>query len=290
MHQQVNLYIDLKENAKVDLATAARAALAFDAALKELASAINPMVNVRVELESGTVGSLSLNSLLSAVGLEKKELKAVALAAATFFMLESATWGYAKVLDWIFETPEIHQNLSQEEVEALATEITRILSSRAGEREIGKIYQELQRDDAVKGVGMTTQKGARPSVVVPRSEFSKRGRVVQESEIAGTRTTSAVKTLTLISPVLMQSTRKWKFRFGKTEIGASIKDQQFLTRLLSGREPVAMGDGITMKVLLTTVEERKDGVWQIKKHIVDEVIEVNPAPEQYDLMGSTPED
>lgn len=48
-----------------------------------------------------------------------------------------------------------------------------------------------------------------------------------------------------------------------------------------------MTDGITMKVVLTTREEKVDGVWAIKDRVVDEVIEINPAPEQFDLLGPT---
>ena len=80
--------------------------------------------------------------------------------------------------------------------------------------------------------------------------------------------------------MLIKGHRKWKFRQGKFEFGASIKDEAFLDRVLSGREPILMSDGILMKVKLAVKEEKKDGVWQITSRTVEEVLEVSPSPSQ----------
>lgn len=284
MQQEVSLYLELQEGRKADLATAARAALAFDAALKEIAFSLDPFASIRVELESGTEGSLSLNSIINAAKLDKARLKAIAWGIAAFFVADTSSYTYQKILDRLFSEPEIHQTMTQEEIEKLASAIVRIFESKAAENQVGRIYQELQRDDAVKGVGVSPKHGRRPPEIVPRSEFHKRGRVVEEIEKTGLRSETTVQTLTLVSPVLVQgSSRKWKFRAGKTEFGAPIKDEKFLARVLSGREPVPMAEGIRMKVLLTVKEERKDGVWQIKDRTVDEVIEIIAASEQGEL-------
>ncbi|MGR9273186.1 hypothetical protein ACU8KI_01010 [Rhizobium leguminosarum] len=291
MQQEISLYLDLKKGMKVDLATAARAALAFDAALKEIAFSIDPFATIRIELESGTEGSLSLNSIISAAKLDQARLKAIAWGIAAFFVADTASYTYEKVLDHLFAEPEIHQSLSQAEIEDLAAAVVRIVESKATEKQVGKIYQELQRDEAVKGVGVSPKHGRRPTEIVPRSEFQKRGRIVEESEKTGQRSETTVQTLTLVSPVLVQgSARKWKFRSGKLEFGAPVKDRRFLDRVLSGREPVPMSDGIRMKVVLTVKEERKDDVWQIKDRIIDEVIEITPATEQTSLnLGAASE-
>jgi len=284
MQQEVSLYLDLHKDRKVDLVAAARAALAFDAALKEIAFAIDPFATIKVELESGTEGSLSLNSVITAVRLDPVKLKAIAFGIATFFALETATYTYSRILDSLLDEPDIQRTLSRQEIEEIAREVVRTIESKAAEREVGKIYQELQRDDAVKGVGISTNHNRKPREIIPRAEFQKRGRIVQESEKTGVRTESSVQTLTLISPVLVQaSTRKWKFRSGKFEFGAPIKDQAFLDRVLSGREPVPMADGITMKVVMSVTEERQDGVWKIKERVIDEVLDISHPPEQTSL-------
>ncbi|MGV2099729.1 hypothetical protein [Rhizobium sp. 21-4511-3d] len=291
MQQEVSLYLDLKDGMKVDLATAARAALAFDAALKDIAFSIDPFAIVRVELESGTEGSLSLNSIIKAAKLDEARLRSIAWGIAAFFVADTASYTYQKVLDHFLEEPEIHQSMSKEEVHQLAEAVMRIVESKVAEKQVGKIYQELQRDEAVKGVGVSQKHDRRPAQIVPRSEFQRRGRVVEESEKMGERSETTVQVLTLVSPVLVQgSSRKWKFRSGKLEFGAPIKDQPFLDRVPSGRERVPMADGIRMKVVLTVKEERKEGVWQIKERIVDEVMEITPASAQGSLdLRAAPE-
>jgi hypothetical protein len=286
MQQEISLYIDLLKDRKLDLETAGRAAIAFDAALKEIAFTIDPFATIKVELESGTEGSLSLNSIISSTRLDKAKLRAIALAILAFFGAETATYTYDHVLDWITSSPDAHEHLSKEEIEGIAKEVAKVIQSKAAEKHVGKIYQELQRDDSVRGAGISQHHGQRPPSIVPRSEFGKRGRIVHEIEATGIRSETSVQTLTLISPVLVHgSKRKWKFRHGKIEFGAPIKDEKFLTRVLSGREPVPMSDGITMKVVLTVKEERVNGAWQIKDRTIDEVIEIAAAPEQVDLFG-----
>ncbi|MBY3474085.1 hypothetical protein HFN78_24705 [Rhizobium laguerreae] len=291
MQQQISLYIELKEGEKVDLETAARAALAFDAVLKEIAFSIDPFSAIRVELESGTEGSLSLNSIIKSVSgrFTQTQLTSIVGGVMFWFAQETASWTYSAILDEVNTQPEIHQSLTKEEVEAVAKEIAKILDSKVAEKQVGKVYQELQRDDAVKGVGVAVERDKKPRYIVPRSEFQQRGRIITGSESTGSRTETTVQTLTLVSPVLIKGKRKWKFRQQKFEFGAPILDEAFLDRLLSGREPIPMSDGIAMKVKLTVKEEKKDGVWQIVDRSIDEVIEVIQPPKQYDILGSPSE-
>lgn len=291
MSQQLSLYLDLRPGAKVDLAAAAKAALAFDIAVKEIAFFFEPGAQVRLELESGTEGSLSLNSLITAAGLDQARLKAIAWAVMTFFALETVSYTYATILDAVSGDPEITEHFSEKEIEDLATRIMKIMESKAAQRQVGKVYQELQRDDAVRGVGVSPKHGRKPDQIVPRAEFEKRGRVIQESEATGQRSETSVQQLTLLSPVLVRdSPRKWKFKMGKTEFGAPVKDSAFLDRVLSGREPVPMSEGISMKVKLAVKEVKVDGVWQIKDRVVEEVMDISRPPTQDSLALRLPGD
>src|SRR5947208_9697632 len=88
----VSLYLDLQPGQKVDLEVAARAALAFAAAIRETAYIFDPSMTVRVELLSGTDGSLSLNSLIRSIKLRdlvtRKRLIALAITATLWFTHE----------------------------------------------------------------------------------------------------------------------------------------------------------------------------------------------------------
>jgi hypothetical protein len=60
----LSLYLDLEPGQTADLEVVAKASLAFVAALKEIAFQIDPLLEIRVELDSGTKGSPSLNARL----------------------------------------------------------------------------------------------------------------------------------------------------------------------------------------------------------------------------------
>ena len=60
----ISLYLDLVPGEKADLEVAARASLAFAEAIKAAAYFLEPGLQVKIELESGSEGNLSLNSIL----------------------------------------------------------------------------------------------------------------------------------------------------------------------------------------------------------------------------------
>ncbi len=60
----ISVYLDLEAGRVADMEVVARAALAFSAAVKDLAYVIDPGLDLRIELQSGTEGSLNLNTIL----------------------------------------------------------------------------------------------------------------------------------------------------------------------------------------------------------------------------------
>src|ERR1041385_2963429 len=60
----ISLYIDLERGQKADLEAVARASLAFAATIRDIAFVLDPSVDIRVELASGTESSLSLKPVL----------------------------------------------------------------------------------------------------------------------------------------------------------------------------------------------------------------------------------
>ncbi len=285
MQQKLSLYIALEPSRNMDLEAAAKAAIAFNSLIKEIAFVIDPFATVRVELKSGTEGSLSLNSVVRGVTgvLTKERLAAIALGACVFVGEQTASWAYAKFMDSIWES----ETAPPEDLELI---MERLITAPSVQKEVRRLYQELQRDDAVTGVGICGEHDTKPGFIVPRSEFSERGLEVKETEAELVRYVTSVQSVTLVSPVLVQGKRKWKFKQGKTEFGAPILDDRFLKRVLSGREPILMSDGITMKVKMTTKEHRLDGVvWEIVERSIDEVIEVILPPTQTHFL-MTPED
>lgn len=106
----ISLYLDLEPGQVADLEVVARASLAFAAAVKDLAYVIDPSLELRIELASGTEGSLSLNSLLKSI--RGKEGEAITLAAIALVILN---WFAGHALD-AFD-PRTQQDLNAKAIQ-----------------------------------------------------------------------------------------------------------------------------------------------------------------------------
>lgn len=126
------------------------------------------------------------------------------------------------------------------------------------------IYRELERDPAVVGVGVTAVPGAKPKVIVPKAEFAERaGHGVIREETVRKRIVPTTARLALIKPALVEGDRKWSFKSADGEFGYTMKDADFLRRVLSGVERVPMVAGIEIDADVETSEEFKNGVWVV---------------------------
>jgi len=285
MAQSLTLYLDLEEGKKPDLATVARAALAFDAVVKEVAFIIDPSLSFRLELKSGTEGSLKLNSLLKAAKdrVDRSTLLTIAFIVLGWFANDVRSLVTQEAIESLIDSEQNHQ-LSEDEVQRIAQQVANALNGKVAKNEVGKVYEELQRDQRITGVGVTTDPDKKPRVIVPRAEFDVRSETATETDEASKkRTRTTTETVTLISPVLVPGSRKWRFSSGGIEFGASVKDEDFQRSLLSGQQPVAMVAGITMSVTLQTKEENVDGVWVIKERNVLKVHGTKAVPVQESL-------
>jgi hypothetical protein len=295
MSETLSLYLDLEAGRTADLEVVARAAIAFSEAVRELAYVLDPTLELRVELASGTPGSLSLDTVLRAVkGADPQKVKAVVWAVMAYFAVKTSDYAIEKVLDAGYDAatakpPVAEQVLSQEEMEKLSEMVARKVAAP----HVARVYEELEKDTAVKGVGASQKPGTRPASIVPRSEFQARAHpapatktiVVQASE----RTSTWHKDVVLISPVLIDSKRKWKLKDGDREFGAAVKDQEFLKNMLSGSLPVPLAAGIHMDVTLEVLEKKENGVWVPKSFSVTKVNDLKPPPTQVSLPFGGPE-
>lgn len=291
--QPVSLYLDLEPGHKPDLEAVARAALAFAGAIRETAYIFDPSMTVRVELLSGTDGSLSLNSLIRAVKprdiITRKRLIAVAIAAAIWFRMETGRWLFDEILNYITGTH--HSDLSQDDRAEIAKLVADSLEKQIAQKQIGQVYRELETDPAVKGVGATTETGKRPESIVPRSEFARRSGgasdVIETTEIIK-QTRRSHQSVTVIRPVLEPGKGKWQFSGPYGRFFASVRDQRFLDDLLNGRLAVPMRSGIRMDVDIDTAEENREGVWVPLTRTVIAVRGIHQAAEQEGLSLPLP--
>ncbi len=267
----ITLYLDLEPGLKADLETVAAASIAWSKAIKELAFIIDPTAEVRVELQSGTEGSLGLNTLVRLIkGVDRKTLAGVLVGLGVWLGTETAGWIYENMLD---DLAGQHDELSDKDIARIVEAVER----GAGRQQVQRVYREVERDPAIRGIGVTTIPGAVPAHIVPRSEFrALAGLGVPVVEEVRRRTTPDRIEAVLIKPVLVfGSRRKWRFVTRDGEVGFVMDDDTFVESVLRGQRPLGMKEGIivTMDVLIT--EQLSDaGVWTITERHITRVVGV----------------
>jgi hypothetical protein len=295
----LSLYLDLQKGHYADLEVVAKASLAFAELVREAAYLLDPGAEIRLELISGTPGSLGLNTIIKLTKHPKLPKRAHILAAISgataWIIMESASWGLGQMLDWLKgpDAPAAARALTDDELAAIASEISSRITHEIAQRQKRKLLSTLAQDPSIIGAGTSSVPGKRPALIIPRSNF-KAGPThslqLSEPEMSGRRITSTRVTLTLISPVLMQSDRRWKFRIGQDEFGAAVKDRGFVERVLAGEMRVRLKAGIEIDAELETVEELEAGVWTVKERRVMKVFGMREPAQNSDLFLAPPED
>lgn len=288
----LSLYLDLEAGSSADLDVVAKAALAWSAAIKEIAYVVDPSVQVRLELESGTPGSLSLNTVIKSIvpatksagayirgaASDPQTVRTIIVTGAMWLAMNTAEYTFEKALDFLTgaDAPPEAQVLSDKDKADIAQRVVDALRNEDAKRPARAVFRELERDQKIIGAGVTTWAGKRPSVIVPRSDFSKlSGRVVLKTETLTKRIVPERMRVILVRPFLERSDRRWGFRGPSGEFGASIKHGDFIESVLSGTTSVPMMEGIEMTIDLETHEEFEGGVWVQKKREVVNVIDLH---------------
>ncbi len=287
----LSFYLDLKEGHIADIEVVARTAIAWSQAVKELAYITDPSIEVRVELASGTAGSLSLNSIVRVVKRtsgKHPKLTTVIIATLTWFALESGSYTLDKIYDYLLseDAPAESRALTDDERKAIAEEVVKIVREQTARKEREAIFRELERDPGILGAGVTSRQGERPFIIVPRSEFSERSgqSATVDLDDAKRRTTTETVPVTLISPILKDAERRWRFQIGSLpEFSATMKDHDFLEGVAKGDFPLPLRIGVEMEIELETKEEFEGELWVVKERSVIRVI--SPARKRSDLFS-----
>jgi hypothetical protein len=309
----LSLYLDLKPGEAADLDVVAKAALQWSAALKEIAFIVDPSCELRIELESGTAGSLSLNAKLRAIGPAIKtaagnamaaagQMKAIAtdpqtvrtvvISVAIWAAMNGAEYAFGRLLDYMTgaDAPPEAAALSDEDKADIARRVVEALRNESATKPVRSMYRELERDTAIVGAGITARPGKRPEHVVPRERFSEMAAQPEpQVQEADKRTVPERMRVRLVRAILERGDKRWGFRGPYGEFGAPVKHAEFLDAVLSGTSPVPMVEGIEMTIDLETSEELEGGVWVPKKREVVRVLELHPPSTQSLLFPSPPD-
>jgi hypothetical protein len=284
----LSLYLDLEPNTAADLEVVAKTALAFADLIREVSYFVDPSLQIRIEFDSGTPGSLSLNSRvrgLAKKAIDPKTLAAIAITVGAYFRHELTDWATHKFFDSVLTSEQ--KALSDADIQKISEHVADLLKKRTALPQAQNVYREVEKDTAIKGVGVSAVPGRRPADVVPRAEFAARIEQPPVLDIAPRRRKTPYSgRITLVSPVLLKADRRWKFIGPTGEFGATVEDNGFVERVLSGH--VRMAEGTQLNVDMETTEEFDGRVWQVKEHKVLKVKSARRPPHQPSLPLSPP--
>ncbi|MBX3514054.1 MAG: hypothetical protein KF750_10750 [Xanthobacteraceae bacterium] len=289
MEDSVTLYLGLKPGERADLEVVGFATAAFGEAVKEIAFILDPGLEIRLEFESATEGSLKLKAILRPLKTpegRKGALIAIISTVLLTLVADLRTYTVGKLLDRMLTT-EQRQQLTDDDIERIARAVKGVENGKIAKEPVRELYKQLARDEAIESVGAITKAEDKPQSPVPRSEFPKKAGIVKEVETSPkTRTKPSTERLTLISPVLLLAQRAWKFRdsYGN-EHSYVMADEKFLAQIFLGRTRLSMKQNIQITANIETQEELIEDVWTPHRRFIVKVVRIHKrAPKQSDLF------
>ena len=286
----ISLYIDLEPHKTAELEVVARASLEFAAGIREAAFLFDPSFEFRIELERGDEGSLWLKAFIRwvrGVGHAHPTMKAITIAAGTWFALQTAEFGYQEILKALLESkdPEIVK-LAPDQVEEIAQRVAKVTSSPTAAAHFRGVYRELASDPAVRGVGVSQQHETPPTVIVPRAEFAERAIGVTPAPPPGAKRTRTERgDFVIVRAVLKEGGGRWRLRGPNGEFSATITDDQFNENILAGTAPVPLAAEIHLTADLETTEELvESSAWKPVSFKITRVYGMERQPRQTNLF------
>lgn len=281
----VSVYFGLEQGKVADLDIVAEAALAWSAALKTMIAAVEPGLTLKVQIVDGDKSSLWLNTLLT---FAESKMEQIARGAERYPRLAALARGLAIIVVatpisvtaedvWralIHEQPEV-VNLSSESQAGLMAAFDKVIADNLAKVQKERFAEAVSGDKSITGVGVAASSERRPSLVVTREQYAQyRDRDTTEVDVQEARRRTDIMDVTLVSPVLEDAERSWRFRQpGLPEFGAVMRDKGFLAAI--GRRGVheELRFGIPMKIEVEFKELFEGGIWMPQERSVLRVLE-----------------
>jgi hypothetical protein len=284
LEETISLYLELEPGKKADFEVVGRAAAAFAEVVREIAFNLEPGLEIKLEFDSGTEGSISLNGILKSPADKRAAVIAIAVVVGGWFVQDLRTYGVGKFMD-AYLMPEQKNALSDDDIDRIAKRLKNVMDGKLAKEPAQQVYRELERDKAIKSVGTVTKVGTKPPNPVPREQFQTVAGVLPSVQTTPKKRKKTTRErLTLISPVLIEGKRHWRFQTGAGESGYAIDDEKFLKSLLSGKRKIPMKEGIQITALVDTFEENEGEVWVIKDRRIVTVERVHRVVTHGDLF------
>ena len=285
----LSIYFGLEPGKSANLEAVAEASLAWVASLREMLAIVEPGASFEVELVDGDRGSLWLNTLIKFLKGAEAKLEQVEKGGAEYPRLWALARGLAIIIIatpvsltaqnvWqklVGEEPKLVR-LTPEAQQELIEQFKIALQPTVAREERRQFFRAIERDTSINAVGVAPAPTSHaPAALTSRDEFTAfiQGATVDDEAVERARTRTDTVEATLVSPVLENAERSWRFRVqGYPEFGAVMRDRDFLAAIEHGGVHVELRQGIRMVLLIEFKEAFEGGVWRTTERNVREVV------------------
>lgn len=265
MSQQIVLHFETQKGRYPNTEIAALALLDWVALLKAAIAVVDPHQQLEIEIAGVAPGSTRFPQILRFVD---KQLGFVKSAWDDYPQLKSVIAGSAHTLFAAGVGGLVSLALLPDEQTVRLSDQDKALLERVGgapqvQEASKRFYKTLERDPEIRGVGVADSWDARPSVIVPRSEFPERSGVwVMGAEDVAERTQGAVWDVVLLKPALISTPQSWQFMRDGLKFSAKMYDARFLEAIREGTVPLSLQEGVMMKVEIEYTERLNGQIWE----------------------------
>lgn len=286
MSSELTLRLGLYDGRNANAAVAAESLLAWVYLVEEAAKAINPHEPVVVELVGTAEGSLKLKSLLKRAN---DAVGAIQEGAAEYPHLRSLAIGLALAVGPVLLDRAIPDNKATEvSDQSKEKQAERVAQSAAVKLTQRRLLQAVEKDPAVNGITVEDDIGV--VLEVPRSAFPEREGLWQMEEAAAAeRVTRDVWDAVLLKATFAPKRRRWTFLRGGLPFSALMDDAQFLQAIREGRVPIALQEGVLMRLEIEVVEKQDGQLWVPIQNTRRVVRVLQPIPMTPEALANRPE-
>ena len=265
MAQQIVLQFETEKGRYPNTEVAALALLDWVNLVKAAVAVVDPNQQIEFEIAGVAPGSTRFHQLLR---FADQQLGYVKSAWDDYPHLKSVVTGSAHALYTATIAGAVSLALQPHEQDVRLSDDDRAILEKVARAPAVKdasqrFYRTLERDPDIQGVGVANSWDARPTAIVPRSEFPDRsGMWVVGAEDVAERTQGAVWEVVLLRPALVSTPQSWQFMRDGLKFNAKMYDAKFLSAIRDGKVPLNLQEGVMMKVEIEYTERLVGQIWE----------------------------
>lgn len=290
IEQPLTIYFDLSPDSRPTIGAIGKAMVEFENMAGETVFLMEPSVDFSLVYQYSATGSLRIIAGLRGL-VTKERLSHMATVIITILVTNGFRHFQGKAMDEAVKAIVGEETtLNDEDIARIVEAVRGIERSKTVTGPRREFFRALVPDGAITGIGAaTSEKDVRPTLIVPRSEFSARAETNlpdEPDEELKPRKVPERLDVVLVHPQLIESKRQWRIFSNGREFGASMLDDGFQQQILDGSTELKLAGGVILDVTLETTQVNIGGLWNNKSFAILEVHGWRQNPAQAELLLS----